>query len=160
MMIAMVVNTLVAAVVGSPIQVDHPESKSIDGVTVRVEALELSRFHGETSSALGDAQATLIPHIDRAIVLTTSILGSNEYESPTLQLANGKRINPTLMGNQIRRGVIQFQPSTDADTSVDEWWFEVDSDLDLAEIFPCRLTIRASDGRARMTTFTFRELTP
>ncbi len=107
-----------------------------DGVVVKIESVELSRFYGDLASSL-EKTGSLLPKIERAIVLTTSITGTSKTAAPRIRLANGTVIDLTIHGNTLRHGVQQVKGVA----GTQESWFEIENTLPLDQVFPCSVIV-------------------
>ena len=125
------------------------------GIKVSIESLELSRFSGELVSNIGVA-GQLVPKIERAIVLTTSIRGTQHSVAPRIQLANGSMVELKIHGNTLRSGVQGLKSAE----GTDEAWFEIDKELALHEIFPCSIIVLAKARDGEWINFNFEGITP
>ena len=136
-------------------QEEHPWRQEKEAVTVAIDGIELTRFHGEIESSLGRF-GDAVPKIDRAIVLTYTVIGSNKTAAPRLKLANGEMLDLRLHGNTLRQGILQIK----GEAASSETWFELDRDLKLADIFPCQIVIEASPENGEMMKFVFEDVSP
>ena len=141
-------------------QTDAKEDKansiqSRQGIEVKIESLELSRFNGELTSNLGKT-GELVPKIERAVVLTISITGTDHTAAPRIRLANGTLIDVKILGNTLRRGVQGIKGAE----GTEESWFEIDKALSLDEIFPCSVLARAKSADGNWINFEFKQITP
>jgi hypothetical protein len=126
--------------------------QSHEGIEVKLDGLELSRFGSE----LVPSTEQLVPKIKRAIVLTTSISGSNETAAPRIRLANGNLIDLKIHGNTLRRGVLGIKGSD----GTNEAWFEIDQKLPLDQIFPCTVVIGVKSKDGQWIKFSFENISP